>query len=98
MLWYCYFSWHAHTTREKVAQRFLEQDRVGTNHPEMIKGWYALAGGSSGFLLIEADDPRRITEVLQPYSDVMSVDVRAVYELNYDDMRQAFQQLSSSSR
>ena len=34
-------------------------------------------------MLIEADDPREVTAFLQPYMDLVSWDVRAVYELDY---------------
>lgn len=93
MLWYCSFTWHSHTTREKVAQRILQQHDAGANHPERIKGWYSLAGGSSGFLIVESDDPREVTAFLQPYSDLMSVDVRAIYELNYDQQIEVLRQI-----
>jgi hypothetical protein len=50
-----------------------------------IRGWYNLAGGGAGFLLVETDDPREVTAFLQPYMDLVAFDVRAVYELNYDE-------------
>ena len=36
-----------------------------------------------GFLLVESDDPRELTAFLQPYMDLMSFDVRAVYGFDY---------------
>jgi hypothetical protein len=86
MLWYCKFTWHESTTREQVARRVVQQHDAGTNHPERIKGWYNLAGGGAGFLLVEAEHPQELTAFLQPYMDLMSVDVHAVYPLNYDQM------------
>jgi len=86
MLWYCKFTWHEHTTREQVARRVLQQHDAGTNHPERIKGWYNLAGGGAGFLLVEAEHPQELTAFLQPYMDLMNVDVHAVYPLSYDQM------------
>ncbi|GER90737.1 hypothetical protein KDW_48990 [Dictyobacter vulcani] len=44
MLWYCKFKWHAHTTRDQVARRVVQQHDAGANHPERIKGWFNLAG------------------------------------------------------
>lgn len=84
MLWHCEFTWFAHTTREQVAQRVVQLHDAGMNHPERIRGWYNLAGGGAGFLLYDADDPREVTAFLQPYMDLMSFDVRAVYQLDYD--------------
>ena len=55
------------------------------NHPERLKGWYNLAGGGAGFLLVESNDPRELTAFLQPYMDLMSFDVRSVYELKYEE-------------
>lgn len=84
MLWYCRFEWHANTTRELVARRIVQQHDAGANHPERIKGWYNLAGGGAGFLLVETDHPQDLTAFLQPYMDLMDFDVHAVYPLNYE--------------
>ncbi len=83
MLWYCRYKWHQHTTREQVAQRVIAQHDAGRNHPEKIRGWYDLAGGGAGFLLIETDNPQDLTDMLQPYMDLMSVDVHSVIENDY---------------
>jgi hypothetical protein len=85
MLWQCEFTWYSHTTRHQVAERIIQQHDAGLNRPERIRGWYNLAGGGAGYLLIETDDPRELTAFLQPYMDLVSFDVRAVYELNYDE-------------
>jgi hypothetical protein len=90
MLWYCRFKWQAQTTTPKVRERVLQQHEAGTNHPEKIRGWYNLAGGGAGFLLIETEDPRELTEILQPYMDLVSFDVSAVYELPYDTTVEEF--------
>ena len=84
MLWYCAFTWFPNTTRQQVAQRIVQQHDAGLNRPERIRGWYNLAGGGSGYLLVEMDDPRELTAFLQPYMDLMSWDVRGVYQLDYE--------------
>ena len=92
MLFYCEFTWYPGTTREEAARRVVEQHDAGANNPERIKGWYNLVGGGAGFLLVEYDDPRQLTAFLQPYMDLMSFDVRAITENEYDrsiaDLRQ----------
>ena len=93
MLWYCKFKWHAHATREKVATRIVEMHDVGANHPEHIKGWYNLAGGGAGFLLVETDQPQDLTAFLQPYMDLLDFDVHAVYALDYEEQVQEFRQI-----
>ena len=96
MLWYCRFKWQANTTTPKVRERVLQQHEAGTNHPEKIRGWYNLAGGGAGFLLIETDSLDELTAFLQPYMDLMSWDVRAVSQLDYaseiESLRRAVQQ------
>lgn len=96
MLWQCSFTWFPHTKREQVAKRIVQMHDAGKNHPERIRGWYNLVGGGAGFLLVETDDPREVTAFLQPYMDLMSFDVRGVYELNYEqrvaELRQIAQQ------
>ena len=92
MLWYCRFKWHSSTTASQVRQRVLQQHEAGTNHPERIKGWYNLVGGGAGFLLVESNDPREVTEMFTPYMDLMDVDVHGCYELPYEQTIQAFRQ------
>ena len=95
MLWYCRFQWHTHTTRQQVAQRILEQHQTRNNRrPESLRGWYNLAGGGAGFLLVETEDPRELTAFLQPYMDLISWDVHAVYSLDYDQEIQRLQQVA----
>ena len=62
----------------------MQQLDAGLNRPERIAGWYNLAGGGAGFLIVDYDDPRQLTAFLQPYMDLMSFDVRAIYALDYD--------------
>src|SRR5438105_51426 len=97
MLWYCRFTWIPGTTTEKVRERVLQQHAAGTNHPEMIRGWYNLAGGGAGFLLIECDDPRELNPILEPYMDLVSFDVHAVYELPYSDVTDRFREKVSTA-
>jgi hypothetical protein len=92
MLWYCRFSWHAGTTADQVRRRVVQCHEAGTNHPEKIRGWYNLAGGGAGFLMIETRDPRELNEIIEPYMDLMSFDVHACYELPYQETIRAFQQ------
>jgi hypothetical protein len=98
MLWYCAFNWHPHTTRQQVAQRVVQQHDAGRNHPENIKGWYNLAGGGAGFLLVETDDPRQLTAFLQPYMDLISFDVHAAYALDYEKQVQELRQVAQQAR
>ena len=99
MLWYCRFEWYAHTTREKVAQRVIEQHQAGGNRrPESLKGWYNLAGGGAGFLLVETNEARELTALLQPFMDLVRWDVHAVYALDYDQEIQRLQQVVQQKR
>jgi hypothetical protein len=90
MLYLCRFTWFPSTKAEEVRKRILQQHDAGLNHPERIKGWYNLAGGGAGFLLVDYDDPRQVTDFLQPYMDLMSWDVRAVYQNDYEPTLDAF--------
>ena len=97
MLWYCKFTWHHGTTATQVRRRVVECHDAGTNHPEKIRGWYNLAGGGAGFLLIEANDPRELNDILEPYMDLVSFDVRAVYEMPYQETVSAFRQKETAT-
>jgi hypothetical protein len=85
MLFFCQFTWFPGTNREEVASRVVKQHDAGTNNPDRIKSWYNLAGGGAGFLIVDYDDIRELTAFLQPYMDLMSFDVRAIYELEYNN-------------
>lgn len=98
MLWYCAFTWYPHTTYQQVARRVVEQHDAGKNYPERIQGWYNMAGGGSGFLLVETDDPREVTAFLQPYMDLMSWDVRAIYAIDYNQRIQAYRQAGQQTQ
>lgn len=97
MLWLCSFTWFPNTRREEVAKRIVQQHDAGMNHPERIKGWYNLVGGGAGFLLVESNDPREVTAFLQPYMDLMSFDVRGVYEIKYDQRVAELRQIAQQS-
>lgn len=96
MLFYCEFTWFPGTTREEVAQRLIEQHDAGANNPDRIKGWYNLAGGGAGFLIVDYDDIGELTAFLQPYMELMSFDVRAINQLNYEERIGALRAVTSS--
>ncbi|HXI17715.1 MAG TPA: DUF3303 family protein, partial [Chloroflexota bacterium] len=78
MLYICEFTWYPGTTSDAVKKRIVQQHDLGKNYPEHIKGWYTLAGGGAGFLLVENGDPRELSDFLTPYMDLMAFDVRAI--------------------
>jgi len=99
MLWYCRFEWYAQTTRQQVAQRIIEQHQAANNRrPESLKGWYNLAGGGAGFLLVETEDPRELTALLQPFMDLIKWDVHAVYSVDYDQEIRRLQEVVQQKR
>lgn len=93
MLWYCRFKWHPTTTREQVAKRIVHQHEAGATHPERIKGWYNLAGGGAGFLLVETATPQELTAFLQPYMDLVDFNVHAIYAVDYEKQIQELRQV-----
>ena len=97
MLYYCSFTWFPHVSREMVAKRFVEQHDAGENNPDRIEGWYNLAGGGAGFLIVDYDDPKDVTRFLSPYMDLMSFDVRAIYPLEYKDRIKELRQIATGS-
>ena len=96
MQFLCQFTWYPGTTRQQVAQRLVQQHDAGLNYPERIRGWYNLAGGGAGFLIVEYDDPRELTAFLQPYMDLMSWDVRAITENTYDQRVEDLRRVAGS--
>ena len=97
MLFFCQFTWYPGTTRAQVAKRLVQQHDAGENHPERIRGWYNLAGGGAGFLLVDYDSIDELTAFLQPYMDLMRFDVRAISELDYEPTIERLRQFASQS-
>jgi hypothetical protein len=86
-------------TRDQVAKRIVERNQAqGGRRPPLLKEWYNLAGGEAGFLLLETDDPHQVTAFLQPYMDLVSWDVHAIYPLEYDQQIQQVQQVAGQTR
>ncbi|MDQ2653352.1 MAG: DUF3303 domain-containing protein [Chloroflexota bacterium] len=85
MLFYCAYTWFPNTRPETVWRRVIHQHEQGANAPDLIKGWYDLAGGGAGFLLVETGDLRELTAMLRPYMDLMAWDIRALSENRYDE-------------
>jgi len=98
MLWYCRYKWHSSTTGEALRRRILEQDAAGTNHPERIRGRDDLAGGGAGFMLLETDEPAELTDMLQPYMDLLDWDVHAVTQQpSYETVVGAFRDQAAAT-
>jgi len=41
---------------------------------------------------VETEDPRQLTQMLQPYMDLVSWDVRAIYELDRNQVMETIRQ------
>ena len=94
MLYYCEYTYVPGTTVQAVRQRFVQQHEAGAHHQDKWRGWYNLAGGGAGFVIIETDDPREVTSILTPYMDLISWNVRAIYENDYNTALAAYRQSS----
>lgn len=90
MLWYCHYRWRPHARAEAVKRRLLRQHDAGTNHPDKMRGWYAVAGGAEGFMFVETDDPQVLTEILEPYRDLVEWETHAVNEVVYEPLVEAY--------
>ncbi len=92
MLYYCAYTWHPGTSYQQVIRRIGEQaSTTDATQDSRIRDWYALAGGGAGYLVIEVDDPRELTQLLQPYMDLMAWDVRTIYPVDREAIRAASQ-------
>jgi hypothetical protein len=97
MLFYAAYTWHAGTTIEQVRARHDQQFRAGALRTAGWRGFYELAGGGAGFLLLEVDEPGELTALLQPYMDLMSWDVRAIVANDIAGFIQQVEQRATSA-
>ncbi len=86
MLWYCGYSSLPGVRASQLARRFLRQHDAGSNRPADLRGWFTFPSGTAGFILVEAETPRDLASILDPYSRFVQWHVEAVFELIYNQV------------
>jgi hypothetical protein len=86
MWWYCGYHALPKVRASDLGRRFLRQHDAGSNRPANLRGWFTFPTGVAGFILIEADTPKEVTAVLEPYSRLVEWRVEAIAELNYNQV------------
>jgi len=84
MWWHCEYHALPGTRASDLARRFLRQHDAGTNRQSQLRGWFTFPTGVDGFVLVEADTPRDVATILEPYARLVEWKVEAVSELNYN--------------
>lgn len=87
MLFYAAWSWQAHTTPEQVAERQRAHFAEHPEHFDQFRGYYSLAGGGAGFVLVEVAEAQELTEMTRPYMDLVDWDCRAVQEVPLAELK-----------
>jgi hypothetical protein len=88
MLYLCEYTWQPGKSAEEIGRRFLELSE--TEDPALtFRNWYVIVGGGAGVVIVETDDPTAINRALTPWMDLVSWDVRAVFETTMEETRQA---------
>jgi hypothetical protein len=88
MWWYCGYRALPTVRASDLARRFLRQHDAGTNRPSDLRGWFAFPSGLAGFVLIEADTPREVAAIVEPYARLVEWDVQAIAEQNYNQVHE----------
>jgi hypothetical protein len=86
MWWHCTYRAQPQIRASDLIRRFLRQHDAGTNQPSQIRGWFTFPTGVDGIVFIEADTPKELATVLEPYSRLVHWEVEAISELNYNQM------------
>lgn len=84
MWWHCEYRAHPQVRSSDLARRFLRQHDAGTNRPSQVRGWFTYPSGVDGFVLIEAETPREVATILEPYARLVAWRTEAISELNYN--------------
>jgi hypothetical protein len=84
MLWHCTYQALTKVRASDLARRLLRQHDAGSNRHSDIRGWYAFPTGVAGVVLIEVDTAKELAAILAPYADLVTWQVEAVAELNYN--------------
>lgn len=69
---------------QRFARTTVAMDEA-TSMRQHMRGWYTYPGEWAGFLLIEADRPEELREMLQPLTGLMQFDVKPLIEVDYDE-------------
>jgi hypothetical protein len=88
MWWYCGYRALPKVRASDLARRFLRQHDAGTNRPADVRGWFTFPSGLAGFVLIEADTPRDVAAMVEPYARLVEWDVQAIAEQNYNQVHE----------
>jgi hypothetical protein len=80
MLYYCQYTWHPGATLKEVRRQQAGLAPVLEQSGIKVRGYYGLVGGGAGFLLLEADNPQAINDLLVPTMQHLAWDVRQVIE------------------
>ena len=85
-LWICQYRTQSGVAASALRERFMRQHDAGSNRPADLRGWYSFASGTEGVVLVETEDPRVLTQILQPYSDLLEWTVQCAYEIIYNQL------------
>lgn len=86
MWWYCGYRALPGVRVAQLTHQFLRQHDAGSNHQENLRGWFAFPSSTAGFVLIEAETPKAVSDVIAPYARLVEWHVEAVSELNYNQV------------
>ncbi len=87
-LYQCSWQWPG---VEEPAQRWPRFARVALAadqaHPDMrrrLRAWYTYPGEWAGVLIIEAETPEQVRDLLMPFTGLMRFEVRTLIQVDYD--------------
>lgn len=91
MLYVCQYTWQPGKSADEIGRRFVELSQ--SRDPAIkIHHYYVLVGGGAGLLVVETDDPQALSRTLTRWMDLISWDVRAVFETTVDETAQRFRE------
>lgn len=86
MLWLCSYSVRPDARHHAVADLILERHDAQGNRPENILAIYRFADGKRGLLIVDAETPRDIEQVVGPYRTALDWTAEPVYETTYSQI------------
>lgn len=93
-IYQCDWRWHPDATARNAQERdqafaavFRAAETAGEIGEQRLLGWYTYPGQTAGVLLVDVASHEELAQLLRPYVELMTFDVKPVVPVDYAQAR-----------